>query len=348
MGKGVGVLWRGEKTRAPGVAGPSGAGDDLNRAVLYMVFAAVLIPLLNASAKYLSSTYPVLEITWARYADHFAYMLIAFAPQRGLSLLASSRPTLQLVRSSLLCVSTLIFVMALRYVPLPTATAISFTSPFIVTALAPLLLGEAVGRYRWCAVVIGFLGALIVVRPGITGTNEAAFLIFGSALASALYQILSRKLAAHDEAETSITYIALAGFLITTVPLPFVWQTPASGFDCLVFLGLGLFGGFGHYFMVRAFELAPGSVCVSLQLRPVDRGDAAERCRVWAAAGCLGLGGCAGHRGKRGSDALCGAAGTVPVADPLRLRAAQPSTEPSRSSMKPGPSGTQWMGSVSA
>src|SRR3954462_15812163 len=120
---------------------------------------------------------------------------------------------LQLVRSSLLCVSTLIFVMALRYVPLPTATAISFTSPFIVTALAPLLLGEAVGRYRWCAVVIGFLGALIVVRPGITGTNEAAFLIFGSALASALYQILSRKLAAHDEAETSITYIALAGFL---------------------------------------------------------------------------------------------------------------------------------------
>src|SRR3954468_789615 len=120
MGKGVGVLWRGEKTRAPGVAGPSGAGDDLNRAVLYMVFAAVLIPLLNASAKYLSSTYPVLEITWARYAGHFAYMLIAFAPQ--LRLLASSRPMLQLVRSSLLCVSTLIFVMALRYVPLPTAT----------------------------------------------------------------------------------------------------------------------------------------------------------------------------------------------------------------------------------
>ena len=67
----------------------------------------------------------------------------------------------------------------------------------------------------------------------------------------------ARKLAAHDEAETSITYIALAGFLLTTVPLPFVWQTPASGFDCLVFLSLGLFGGFGHYFMVRAFELAP-------------------------------------------------------------------------------------------
>src|SRR3954466_15624435 len=89
MGKGVGVLWTGKKKRAPGVAGPSGTGDDLNRAVLYMVFAAVLIPLLNASAKYLTSTYSVLEITWARYAGQFAYMLIAFAPQRGLSLLAA-------------------------------------------------------------------------------------------------------------------------------------------------------------------------------------------------------------------------------------------------------------------
>ena len=95
------------------------------------------------------------------------------------------------------------------------------------------------------------------MRPGLGVGHSAAFLVFGSATTSALYQILTRKLAAHDPAETSITYIALAGFLITTVPLPFVWQTPASLFDCLVFLGLGLFGGFGHYFMVRAFELAP-------------------------------------------------------------------------------------------
>src|SRR3954467_13816858 len=113
MGKGVGVLWRGEKTRAPGVAGPSGAGDDLNRAVLYMVFAALLIPLLNASAKYLAATYPVLEITWARYAGHFVYMVVAFAPRFGSSLLVASRPLLQLVRSTLLCVSTLIFITAL-------------------------------------------------------------------------------------------------------------------------------------------------------------------------------------------------------------------------------------------
>jgi len=225
--------------------------------VVYMIAAAMLIPLLNASAKYLATRYPILEITWARYAGHFVYMLVAFAPRRGLRLLACSRPGLQLLRSTLLCISTFIFISALRYVPLPTATAISFTGPFIVTALAPFLLSERVGARRWLAVGIGFIGALVVVRPGVEGTNTAALLVFASALASALYQILTRKLAAHDPAETSITYIALAGFVLTTLPLPFVWQTPDSLLDVAVFCGLGLFGGFGHYFLVRAFELAP-------------------------------------------------------------------------------------------
>jgi drug/metabolite transporter (DMT)-like permease len=222
-----------------------------------MLAAAVLIPLLNASAKYLAQSYPVLEITWARYAGHFVYMVAFFAPRRGLRLLACSRPGLQILRSTLLCLSTFIFISGLRYVPLPTAAAISFTGPFIVTALAPLVLGEAVGGWRWMAVALGFAGALVVVRPGLEGADPAALLFFGSAFTSALYQLLTRKLAAHDPAETSITYIALAGFVLTTLPLPLVWETPRSWGDAAIFLGLGLFGGFGHYFLVRAFEIAP-------------------------------------------------------------------------------------------
>ena len=244
-------------TRPGALRGTGLATDDFGRAVLYMMFAALLIPLLNASAKYLGRHYPVVEITWARYAGHFFYMLIAFAPRRGARLLVASRPALQLVRSALLCLSTLIFISALYYVPLPVATSISFTGPFMVTALSPLLLGERVGSRRWAAVGIGFLGALVIVRPGLGGVPAAAFLLFASAAASALYQILTRKLAAHDPAETSITYIALAGFVLTTIPLPFVWKTPESALDALVFVSLGIFGGFGHYFLVRAFELAP-------------------------------------------------------------------------------------------
>ena len=232
--------------------------DNLPRAVLYMVLVAIFIPMLNATAKYLAeANYPVIEIVWWRYAGHFLVMVLAFAPRLGARLLAASRPGLQLLRSSLLAASTLIFMSALAYVPLTTATAMSFTGPFIVTALAPVLLGERVGPVRWLFVIFGFFGALIILRPGMSAVEPAAFLLLGSALTSALYQIVSRKLASHDRAETSITYIALAGFALTTVPLPFVWVTPATALDWTLFALLGVFGGFGHYFWQRALEIAP-------------------------------------------------------------------------------------------
>lgn len=230
--------------------------DDLNKAVLYMVFAASLIPMLNASAKYLTDDYSVLQITWARYAGHFVYMLMVFVPYRGLALLRSQQIPLQLLRSSLLCMATLIYITALAFVPLTTAAAISFTAPFIVTAFAPFILGERVSLRRWIAITVGFAGALIVIRPG-EGMNLAALLVFGSAASAAFYQLLSRKLAAGDPADTSITYIAVTGFLLTSLPLPFIWQTPGSVLDWVLFASLGFFGGFGHYFLVRAFEVAP-------------------------------------------------------------------------------------------
>jgi len=230
--------------------------DDLNKAVLYMVFAASLIPMLNASAKYLTDDYSVLQITWARYAGHFVYMLMVFVPYRGLALLRSQQIPLQLLRSSLLCLATLIYITALAFVPLTTAAAISFTAPFIVTAFAPFILGERVSLRRWIAITVGFAGALIVIRPG-EGMNLAALLVFGSAASAAFYQLLSRKLAAGDPADTSITYIAVTGFLLTSLPLPFIWQTPGSTLDWALFASLGFFGGFGHYFLVRAFEVAP-------------------------------------------------------------------------------------------
>jgi drug/metabolite transporter (DMT)-like permease len=234
--------------------------DDVRRAVLYMAYAMALIPLLNASAKYLSRDYSIPEIVWARYAGHFFTMLIAFAPRRGIRLLITARPVMQLARSTLLFASTAIYFTAISYVPLPTAAAIGFTGPFIVTLLAPAMLGETVGLQRWAFVVVGFIGALVIVRPGTDANQWAAFLVFGSATTSALYQLITRKLAAHDAAETSITYIALAGFLLASLLLPFYWKLPTSRLDALLFIGLGVFGGFGHYFIVRAYELAPAAV----------------------------------------------------------------------------------------
>ena len=241
-------------------AGPqerAAAADNYARAVLFMLIVAVLIPLLNAAIKYLVVTYPVAELLWARYAGHLAFMLVVFAPRHGRALLASTRPGLQVTRSLLFCGSSFLMFYALGFVPLATAAAISFTAPLIVTALSPVILGERVGLARALAVTAGFMGALIVVRPGSGALHWAAFLIFGSATTSALTQILSRKLAGQDPPETTNTYMVVAGFVLTTIPLPFFWQPPTSAWHAFLFVMLGVLGGLGHYFLVRAFELAP-------------------------------------------------------------------------------------------
>jgi drug/metabolite transporter (DMT)-like permease len=235
----------------------SAAKDNYARAVLFMLLAAGLLPLLNASIQYLVPIYPVAELLWLRYAGHLAFMLVVFAPRHRLALFASSRPGLQVARSLLFCGSTFLTFYALGFVPLATAAAIFFTAPLIVTGLSPFILGERVGLTRALAVAAGFLGALMVVRPGSGALHWAAFLIFGSAAASAMTQILSRKLAGHDSPETSNTYMVTAGFVLASLPLPFVWQPPGGYWDAFLFVMLGVLGGLGHYFMVRAFELAP-------------------------------------------------------------------------------------------
>jgi drug/metabolite transporter (DMT)-like permease len=236
---------------------PGNRADDYPRAVLFMLLAALFLPLLNAAVKAMSARYPVLELLWARYAGHLLFMLVVFAPRRGLALLRSTRPVLQVSRSTLFCISSFVMFYALGFVPLATAVAINFTSPLIVTALAPIMLAERVGTARAIAVGVGFLGAMIVVRPGSGAYHWAAFLIYVSAATSAATQVLSRKVAGHDTPETSNTYMVVAGFVLTSLPLPFVWQTPASAWDALLFVSLGVLGGLGHYCLVRAFELAP-------------------------------------------------------------------------------------------
>lgn len=233
------------------------APNDYKQAVLFMALAAVFLPLLNAAIQYLAPAYPVGQLLWVRYAGHLAFMVVVFAPARGAALLASRRPGLQVARSALFCASTFLTFYALGFVPLATATVILFTSPLIVTALAPLLLRETVDRASVLAVLAGFAGALIVARPGSGALHWSAFLILGSAAASAMTQILSRKLAGHDRPETSNTYMVLVGFALASLALPFVWRWPAGWWDALLLAALGVFGGLGHYCLVRAFELAP-------------------------------------------------------------------------------------------
>lgn len=239
-------------------AAPAPPVGRLGVVFAYMVAASLMLPGINACAKLLSE-YSVLQVGWARYAGHFAFMLIAFAPAHGVALLRSSALSLQLSRSGLHLASALLTFSALTMVPLTTATAISFSAPLIVTALAPLMLGERIGSHRAIAVCVGFAGALIVVRPGYADTGFATGLLMMNAVVSALIQILSRKLAGRDRAMTSNTYMVMIGFAVLSMPLPFVWSMPTSPVDILAFVAIGIFGGLGHFFLVSAFEQAPAS-----------------------------------------------------------------------------------------
>lgn len=228
------------------------------RGIFFMVAAVAVFPFLNVSVKYLAADYDIAQIVWARYAGHFAFMLLVFLPAYGRRLFATARPGLQILRSVLLFASTSFYFSALGFISIPTAASISFTGPLIVTALAVPMLGEHVGIRRWSAVLIGFVGALIIIRPGLGGTHWAAGLVLGSAACYALYQILTRKLTGQDAAATTITYAAVVGVAAASLATPFIdWRLPADATDWLLFIGLGVFGGLGHWCVVMAFQYAP-------------------------------------------------------------------------------------------
>jgi drug/metabolite transporter (DMT)-like permease len=234
------------------------------RGILLMCAGVAMFPFMNAAVKLLGARYPVTEIVWARFTGHLIVMLIVFLPHYGRRLLATRRLGVQIVRSLLMLLGNAIFVVAIARVPLATASAIGFTSPLIVTALSVPLLHESVGIRRWSAVLIGFAGALLVIRPG-SGLHDPAvlLLLLGSA-AYALYQILTRWVSLYDDAATGTVFSALLGALATSMVLPFVFVPPRNLLDLALFCSLGLLGGAGHYLVIRALQSGPVAVIAPL------------------------------------------------------------------------------------
>jgi drug/metabolite transporter (DMT)-like permease len=231
------------------------------RGIFYMLATAiVMFPALNASVKFLAADYSLVQIIFVRSVVHLLWMLALFMPGMGLKLFATKRPGLQLMRSLLQLLALVAFVVGLLYVPMTTATAIYFSGPLIVVALAALMLGERVGIRRWLAVLVGFIGAMIIIRPGAEDTHWAAVLLLVSALFYALYQILTRRIADHDDFRVTAVYTILIAFVASTIAVPFYWVTPVGWVDWLVFGGLGIFGGLGHLFVIKAYEHAEASV----------------------------------------------------------------------------------------
>ncbi len=231
------------------------------RGILYMLITAVILfPALNASVKYLSQDYSLVQIIWMRSVVHFLWMVVLFMPILGIKLFITTRPKLQIARSFLQLTALTTFVVGLMYTPMTTAASIYFCGPLIVVALAAPLLGERVGFKRWIAVFIGFIGALIIIRPGGDGMHWASTLILVSAALYALYQILTRIAADHDDFRVSSIYTVFLALIISSIAVPFFWVTPVNVVDWAIFIGLGILGGLGHLFVIKAYEHAEASL----------------------------------------------------------------------------------------
>jgi drug/metabolite transporter (DMT)-like permease len=235
--------------------------DRILRAILSTIFATSCFAILNGMSKTLSmSGYPVIEVIWARYFFAFIFMLAIFLPRSGRALFRIHRLDTQIVRGMLLFFSSYLYFHGVVYLPLATAASISLTSPIVVTAMSSRLLGEKVGVHRWAAVCIGFVGALIVVRPGHESFDWHILLIVASTICSAFYQIFSRRYGQAERPDASATVATIVGTVASTPFLPFEWVMPTTGWHMVMFVGMGIMAGTGHYFLTIAYSQAPASI----------------------------------------------------------------------------------------
>ena len=230
-----------------------------------MLLAASCIAVVDGIAKYLAPTIHGVQVVWG-YVGASLIFLLAVTLARGVSpasLARSRRPWLQVARAaSLVCSLSALFV-SLRYLPLAVATTVSFTAPLIITALSGPLLGEQVGTKRWLAVLVGMVGATLVVRPGGDVFHWASLLTLLGAFFFALFNIATRVLGGFDRPLTTVLYTFVVSTALVSLAMPFVWVAPTSS-QWMLFAVTGLLGFAAHFSMARSLVLADASAVAPL------------------------------------------------------------------------------------
>jgi len=246
------------------------------RGIVMMCFAVLCFTTMNVFTKELrGSELPVTEIIWGRYFFHFALILIFF-PRRIPTLLDSQDKGWQLARSILVLLATACMFIALGFLPLADAVAITFVGPLLIVALSAVFLGEQVGPRRWMAVGCGFIGMLVIIRPGAGAFQVAALLPVAVACFYALYQIITRLISHRSDPLNMLFYTALVGAVVMTLIVPFDWQTPTP-MQWLMLVAAGFLGGVGHYAIIKSYARAEATLVAPFAYTEI----------VWATA--LGL-----------------------------------------------------------
>jgi len=229
----------------------------LRRALPWFLLAGLCLSSLDATAKWLVRDNPVFLVVWARYVGQVLFVTPYVHYRAGPGFWRTRKPGLQLLRSMFLVLATACFFGGLRYLPLAEGSAVNFLAPIFMVVLSQRVIGERPSRARLVASIVGFSGILILMRPGSAVLHPAVLLIVLGALCNALYQLLTRKLL-DENPNTTLFYSAVVGAVSLTLVLP--WALPDDAFnrrDVGPFVLLGVFAGFGHFLLTRAFLRAP-------------------------------------------------------------------------------------------
>ena len=228
------------------------------KAITFNLLAWVMLPIMDGFAKYLSSDLPVLQITWARYFFTVAFTFpIMFFFYRN-QLKWSDKPKLQFIRGLILLIANICFFYSISVISLAKALTLAFVAPLIVTAFSPMFLGEKVGFRRWSAVVIGFVGSLVVIRPGFVEINLASLAALGTGVMYGFYLIITRKLSTSDNPLLTLLLTGIVGAVIITCVMPFVWVTPSLN-QWSMMAAIGVFACIGHLFLILSLKYADAS-----------------------------------------------------------------------------------------
>jgi drug/metabolite transporter (DMT)-like permease len=225
---------------------------------ILMVFAAgLLFSFLDACAKALVlAGVPALFVAWSRFAVHLLLVLLLFRGWSNRKMFMTWRPLAQVVRGAFLFGSTFFNFMALQTLQLAESMSIGFFSPMLITALAGPFLGEWAGWRRWLAVSLGFAGVLVITRPGVAAFDLGHVYALASTTSYSIYVIMTRRMSASETSESLIFYSALTPVVLLLPALPSNIVLPQEPLHWVLLLSLGVFGGFGHWLLIRAYRIA--------------------------------------------------------------------------------------------
>lgn len=243
---------------------PIGRHNVPLKAVLLMIGSVTAFSMQDAAYKWLASGYSVQQILF--FGRILALPLaIALAMRAGgIGTLATRRPFAHAGRACCTIVTLLLFLFGLRILPLADAIAIGFAAPLFTTALSVPLLKERVGPRRWAAVIVGFVGVIVILQPGGTGFGIGGLFALGSAFTYAFLLIASRALAATESGPSLMFWNGFGMFAVMGIAMLWDWRTP-TGSDIWVFCAIAVIGAFGQFFVTEAFRFGEVSLLVPIE-----------------------------------------------------------------------------------